>query len=107
MHNNLYHSFFIFSLSSMKKYLFSFLAIIILIAGYIIFSKNPLVMTTLPAGRTHYTGNDISFYYPESFGANVWKAVTWPPKVTIANPDQDALLIGCPLLKDSAIITQS
>jgi hypothetical protein len=36
------------------------------------------------------------FKYPESFGANVWRAYVWPPKLTIVQEEQDSLKVGCP-----------
>ena len=90
----------------MKKFLFTFVAIAIIIAGYFVIKHMPNT-TTIPANRLTYSGNGIVFYYPKTFGANVWKTVTWPPKVTVVPTDEDAISIGCPTLKDNSLITES
>ncbi len=58
---------------------------------------------TIPADRVVYTGNGFHFSYPKTFGANVWKTTTRPPKLTVVLKNQDALALGCPLLKESGI----
>ncbi len=91
----------------MKKFLFTFLAIIIVVAGYFLVSRNIVKVNTIPAGWLTYTGNGVEFNYPATFGANVWRAVTWPPTVITVPADKDPVAFGCPKLKDSAIITES
>ena len=93
----------------MKRFIFTFVAIIIIVAGYFVIKNMPNTSNTsnIPANRLTYSGNGIRFSYPESFGANVWKAVTWPPKVTAVPADEDAIALGCPMLKDSSMITES
>lgn len=93
----------------MKKFLFTFVAIAIIIAGYFVIKNMPSTSNTsnVPANRLSYSGNGIVFNYPATFGANVWKAVTWPPKVTVVPADENAISIGCPILKDSSLITES
>ncbi len=89
----------------MKKILFTLFALIIVVAGYV-FVKT-ITKSAIPTDWIIYSGNDITFTYPASFGANVRRAVTRPPKVTIVAKDKDALALGCPMLKDSAAITES
>gem|GEM_PF-3106629 len=104
--NHVIKPLFIF-LFSMKKFLFTFLAIIIVAAGYFLINRNIVKVNTVPAGWLTYTGNGIEFQYPGTFGANVWRAVTWPPTVTAVPADKDPVAFGCPKLKDSAMITES
>jgi len=40
--------------------------------------------------------NGAEFKYPESFGANVWGAYSWPPKLMVVSEEQDPLRVGCP-----------
>ncbi|MDD2646980.1 MAG: hypothetical protein PHV78_03840 [Patescibacteria group bacterium] len=47
--------------------------------------------------------NGTTFRYPATFGANVWRAQSWPPKLTIVQSSQDALKIGCPELPTGSV----
>jgi|GEM_PF-654432 len=40
--------------------------------------------------------NGVSFQYPETFGANVWRTQSWPPKLTVVPIGQDPVQVGCP-----------
>jgi len=91
----------------MKKFLFIFVAIIIVIAGYFLVSKNVIKLNAIPIDRPTYTNGHVTFQYPKTFGANVRKAVTRPPTVTTVRADQDPIALGCPTLKDSSMITKS
>ncbi|PIR07124.1 MAG: hypothetical protein COV55_01695 [Candidatus Komeilibacteria bacterium CG11_big_fil_rev_8_21_14_0_20_36_20] len=42
--------------------------------------------------------NGYEFQYPESFGANVWGAHFWPPKVTVVSINENPVKNGCPEL---------
>lgn len=37
--------------------------------------------------------------YPDSFGATVWRAYAWPPKITAVPPGQNPVSAGCPDLE--------
>lgn len=91
----------------MKNFLFIFSAIIIIIAWYFLINKNIAKIDSIPGNRLLYSGSGIEFGYPASFGANVWNSVTRPPKVTIVDKKENVLAIGCPLLEDTNIITES
>ncbi|MEI8091029.1 MAG: hypothetical protein WCG98_01980 [bacterium] len=90
----------------MKKFFITLLIVILIIAGYfVIRSKTSTV--TIPTGWVAYTGNGVQFFYPTTFGATVWKATMRPPVLTVVPADKDAIAIGCPMLQDSATITES
>lgn len=91
----------------MKKILFILLAIIIIGIGYFLIKNNILQTSDIPATRLSYSGNGIEFQYPKTFGANVWRAVTWPPKVILVHTNEDPISVGCPILKDKTMITES
>ncbi|MEI7920166.1 MAG: hypothetical protein WCH65_08750 [bacterium] len=91
---------------TMKKFLLSMLAIACIVAGYF-FVKNMSAITAIPTDRLTYSGNAMSFQYPEHFGATIWRAVTWPPKVTAVPAEKNVIALGCPMLVDSAMITES
>ena len=86
----------------MKKIILAILLIIIVLAGYFVIRSNTS-MTNIPANRVAYTGNGVQFYYPPSFGANVWRVDQRPPVVSIVPTGKDALAIGCPLLQNAGI----
>lgn len=46
--------------------------------------------------------NGVEFKYPENFGANVWRAYSWPPKLIVVSDTQDPLKAGCPDLSPNA-----
>lgn len=37
----------------------------------------------------------VEFKYPATFGVNVWKSVSWPPKATVVPIGQDPVVRGC------------
>lgn len=89
----------------MKKFVFSILAIACIVVGYF-FVKN-MATPSVPSDWLTYTESGIRFQYPESFGATIWRSVTWPPKVTLVPANKNAIALGCPMLTDSAMITES
>jgi len=92
----------------MKKIFLLLLIIIFAIAGYFfIWNTNVSKIPSVPTDRLTYTGNGIIFSYPKTFGANVWRAVTRPPTVTIVPAGKDPIALGCPKLKESSMITES
>ena len=91
----------------MKKILLSFLAIVILIAGYFVISKTLWRVETIPSTWLTYSGNGVQFKYPESFGATVWKATTRPPKVSVVKKSQNPFVVWCEILGDSGMVTES
>lgn len=42
------------------------------------------------------------FKYPEKFGANVWRADSWPPKLIVVSGSEDPLKVGCSDLSPNA-----
>lgn len=40
--------------------------------------------------------NAYTYEYPATMGANVWRAVQWPPMVTVSSTVADAVTKGCP-----------
>lgn len=90
----------------MKKFLLSMIAVGSIVGGYLVIT-NMQSTSTIPTNRLSYSGNGMQFEYPESFGATIWKAVTWPPKVTVVPANEDAIALGCPMVKDSSMVTES
>lgn len=91
----------------MKKYLLTLLVIIVIVVIYFFVKTNTPMISSIPDGWATYTGNDVQFFYPTTFGANVWRVDTWPPVVTVVPANKDAIALGCPMLKDAATITES
>lgn len=91
----------------MKRFLFTLLVVIIVGAGYLVIKNNVLQTSAVPTTRHSYSGNGIEFQHPDTFGANVWRAVTWPPKVTLVPMNEDPISVGCPILKDKTMIIES
>jgi len=91
----------------MKKILFTGIALLIVVTGYIIITRTTPIQSTIPSGWLTYSESGITFSYPKSFGAYVWKSVTWPPKVTLVPLGQNPLAVGCPRIIDSANIISS
>jgi len=61
------------------------------------------VVTDETATWKIYTSADsekgYEFKYPETFGANVWSSVFWPPKSAIIPSSEDPVKLGCPDLE--------
>jgi hypothetical protein len=91
----------------MKRYFLWIFACVLLGGLIFVSSTYPDKREQIPHDRLIYSSTGITFHYPKTFGANVWKAVTWPPKVTVVNKNQEAMDLGCPTLKDAAIISES
>jgi hypothetical protein len=81
----------------MKKVMLVLLLIIIVVAGYFVMRQNTQTIK-VPASRASYKGDGIQFQYPKTLGANVWKAVTRPPVITVIPTDNDSVVVGCPML---------
>lgn len=90
----------------MKKVVLVILLTIIVLAGYFVLRSNTSMMS-IPSDRVAYTGNGVQFFYPATFGAHVWRVDKRPPVVTVVPANKDAIAVGCPMLKDSATITES
>ena len=105
MHNNLYHNFFTFFPPSMKKFLFTLISIIIIGVGYIGITYILPQTNNAPTTRLTYSGNGISFAYPETFSGNVWRPLSWPPVAKVVSLGQDPVSVGCPDMKN--IVMQS
>ncbi|MEI7558706.1 MAG: hypothetical protein WCJ45_08215 [bacterium] len=49
----------------------------------------------------------MSITFPTTFSGNVWRALTWPPKITKIPPLFEPFGVGCPELSKSTTIIQS
>ena len=85
----------------MKKFLFTLLSIIVVVAGYFLINKNMSKINSVPTNRLTYTGDGFKFQYPGTFGADVRHATNRPPKVMLIPTNEDPVALGCPLLKNS------
>lgn len=86
----------------MKKIILAILLVIIVLAGYFVIRSNTSTVN-IPSDRVAYTGNGIQFFYPTTFGANVWRVDQRPPVVSVVPAGKDALAVGCPLLQNAGI----
>lgn len=91
----------------MKRFLFTILAFLAVGIGYILINKQTLFTGVDHTTRLTYSGNGVTFEYPATLSGNVWRAIQWPPKMTVASPTQDPIALGCPNLQDSSRITES
>lgn len=91
----------------MKRILVAIILIVVVVACYFVIKKTMPQTSNVPTTRLTYFGEGITFKYSETFGSNVWKAVTRPPVVTVVPADKDPIALGCPMLKDAASIVES
>lgn len=49
----------------------------------------------------------FEFKFPQSFGADVWRAYEWPPKVTVVLAGEDLVKTGCPNIPDGSAPAES
>jgi len=89
----------------MKKFLFTLISIIVISTGYLGITYILPQSSKIPANRLIYSGNGISFAYPETFSGNVWRPLSWPPLVKVVPLGQDPIGVACPDMKN--IVMQS
>ena len=89
----------------MKRILFTTISIIIIGIGYLGITYILPQTSRIPATRLTYSGNGVSFAYPETFSGNIWRPLSWPPVVQVIPLSQDPISVGCPDIKN--IVMQS
>jgi hypothetical protein len=94
----------------MNKKTLSLIGIILVILGVVLFIVGIMVSKNKPSGNENATSTDetsgwfsytdiegrYEIKYPETFGANVWHANKWPPKVYILTSTQNPEWDLCP-----------
>jgi hypothetical protein len=81
-----------------------FAILVLLITNYFTSRKPIKSVYEIPSDWLAYNTDGVSFSYPNNFGKHVWRAQSWPPKLTIIQNSQDTLKIGCPELPVSSSV---
>jgi len=104
----------------MKKFLWTIVVLIVLIAGYVLIkdygAKTPTItpITTgnvqtgnVQTGLQTYISWGVQFSYPQTFSGNTRRPLSWPPTVNVLALTGDAVALGCPDMKNIAQQTGS